>query len=116
MTIVLIALALYLLAAGWLVAAVRRGDADARGWLLPANAAVLLHGAAHFLAWRQSGVTDLHFFAALSLVGLGMAALTAIVGAAGRMRALGVVAFPLAAMVLLAYALYGRGARADTHD
>ena len=116
MTIVLIGLALYLLAAGWLVAAVRREDASARGWLLPANAAVLLHGATHVLAWRQNGATDLHFFAALSLVGLGMAVLTAIMGAAGRMRALGVVAFPLAAMVLLAYGLYGRSASPDPLD
>lgn len=107
MTFVLIAIACYLLSAGWLVAAVRRDDEASRGWLLPANLAVLLHGATHFLAWRHSGVTDLHFFAALSLVGLGMAVLTAIVGASGRMRALGVLVFPLAALVLLGYGLYG---------
>ncbi len=116
MTIVLIAVALYLLAAGWLVAAVRRDDAAGRGWLLPASAAVLLHASAHVLAWRESGATDLHFFAALSLVGLGMAALTALVGASGRMRALGVVAFPLAAMVLLAHGLYGRTAAPEPLD
>ena len=116
MTMVLIAVASYLAAAGWLVAAVRRDDDASRGWLLPANLAVLLHGAAHFLAWRHSGVTDLHFFAALSLVGLGMAALTASVGASGRMRALGVVVFPLAAMMLLAYALYGHATRPDPLD
>ena len=90
MTIVLIAVALYLAAAGWLALDVRRGrDAVARAWLLPAIAAVLLHGAAHYLAWHRSGSTDLHFFAALSLVGLGMAALTALVGAAGRMARAG---------------------------
>jgi ABC-type uncharacterized transport system permease subunit len=116
MTIVLIAIASYLLAAGWLVAAVRRDDETSRGWVLPANVAVLLHGATHFLAWRHSGATDLHFFAALSLVGLGMAVLTAIVGASGRMRALGVLVFPLAALVLLGYGLYGHDARPEPLD
>ncbi|QIL20361.1 cytochrome c biogenesis protein CcsA [Thermomonas sp. HDW16] len=116
MTIVLIAIALYLVAAGWLVVSVQRGDEAARGWLLPANLALLLHGATHFLAWRSSGITDLHFFAALSLAGLGMAILTAIVGASGRMRALGVVVFPLAALTLLGYALYGHASKPEPLD
>jgi ABC-type uncharacterized transport system permease subunit len=46
------------------------------------------------------GAPDLHFFAALSLTGLGMAALTTLFGAGGRMAALGVFVFPLAAAVL----------------
>lgn len=116
MTIVLIAVVLYLVAAGWLVALVRGEDDASRGWLLPANVAVLLHGATHFLAWRASGITDLHFFAALSLAGLGMAILTAVVGAAGRMRALGVMVFPLAALMLLGYALYGHSSRPEPLD
>ncbi|RZA18439.1 MAG: inner membrane protein YpjD [Lysobacteraceae bacterium] len=107
MTIVLIAVALYMAASTWLVTSVQRDDGASRGWLLPANLALLLHGATHYLAWRTTGITDLHFFAALSLAGLGMAILTAIVGASGRMRALGVVVFPLAALMLLGYALYG---------
>ncbi|QWF18853.1 cytochrome C assembly family protein [Lysobacter capsici] len=108
MTIVLIAVVLYLTATGLLIAAVRRERGrEARLWLLPANLAVLLHGAAHFIAWRIAGGADLHFFAALSLVGLGMAVLTAIFGAAGRMAALGVVVFPLAALMLVSYQLYG---------
>ena len=41
MTIVLIAIVLYLAAAGWLVASVQRGGEAARGWLLPANLALL---------------------------------------------------------------------------
>ncbi|GAB1407112.1 cytochrome c biogenesis protein CcsA [Thermomonas brevis] len=106
--VVFLAVASYLVATAWLALDVRRGrDAGARGWLLPANAAVLLHGAAHYLAWQRFGATDMHFFAALSLVGLGMAALTAAMGAAGRMRALGVVVFPLAAATLLAYGARG---------
>ncbi len=108
MTIVLIAVALYLTAAGLLVAAVRQDRGrQARLWLLPADLAVLLHGAAHLLAWRAGGGADLHLFAALSLVGLGMAVLTAVVGATGRMAALGVLVFPLAALMLLVYQLYG---------
>jgi ABC-type uncharacterized transport system permease subunit len=116
MTIVLIATALYLAASGWLVASVQREDAATRGWLLPANLALLLHGATHFLAWRGSGITDLHFFAALSLAGLGMAILTAIVGATGRTRALGVVVFPLAALALLGYGLYGHASKPEPLD
>lgn len=107
MTIVLIATALYLTAAGLLVTGVRRDAGPARIWLIPALGAVALHGTTHLLAWRHSGGADLHFFAALSLVGLGMAALTAIVGASGRMAALGVMVFPLAALTLLGYHGYG---------
>ena len=117
MTIVLIAVVLYLAAAVWLALGVRQGrDAGTRAWLLPANTAVLLHGATHYLAWHRSGITDLHFFAALSLVGLGMAVMTAVVGATGRMRALGVVVFPLSATVLLLYALYGHATKPEPHD
>ena len=108
MTIVLIAVALYLVAAALLVADVRRdGDRRARTWLVPAGLALALHAAAHLLAWRAAGGADLHFFAALSLVGLGMAVLTSLVGGSGRMAALGVVVFPLAALTLLGYQLQG---------
>ncbi|MGV8923203.1 MAG: cytochrome C assembly family protein [Thermomonas sp.] len=117
MTIVLIAIASYLLASGWLVAAAGRdGNTNPRGWLMPANLALLLHGLTHYLAWRASGVTDLHFFAALSLVGLGMSTLTAVVGASGRMRALGVVVFPLTGLALLVYALYGHANQPEPLD
>ncbi len=109
MTIVLIAAVAYLLATALLVRAAARESLDrARGWLWPAVAAVLLHGAYHLLAaLHATGGADMHFFAALSLVGLGMAALTALFGARGRMAALGVVVFPLAAAMLVGYALYG---------
>lgn len=104
MSIVLIAAAFYLLA-GWLV--VRRllavGGARAGFWLLTALSAVALHALTHVLAWRQEGGLDLHFFAALSLVGLGMSALTTLYAAGGRLEALGVVVYPIAAASLLAY-------------
>ena len=45
----------------------------------------------------------MHFFAALSLVGLGMAALTTALGARGACAALGIVVFPLAALSLVGY-------------
>lgn len=108
MTIVLIAALCYLAAAGLLVRELARDDgAGSKAWLLPALAAVALHAAEHVIGWRQGGGADMHFFAALSLVGLGMAALTTAFGATGRMAALGVVVFPVAAAMLLGYALYG---------
>jgi len=114
MTIVLIAVAFYLLA-GWLV--MRRmlvdRSAPAGFWLLTAISAVALHGLVHYLAWRHSGGFDLHFFAALSLVGLGMAALTTLYAAAGRLGALGAVVFPIAAASLLGYGLSGGGVLRD---
>jgi ABC-type uncharacterized transport system permease subunit len=108
MTIVLIAVILYLLASALLVRQVARdGNAVSRGWLWPAVLAVVLHALAHLLGWREAGGMDLHFFAALSLVGLGMAILTVLVGARGRTAALGVVVFPIAAATLAGYVAYG---------
>jgi len=109
MTIVLIAALLYLAAGALLVHALGREDtARSAHWLWPAVPAMVLHGSYHVLvALRTSGGPDMHFFAALSLVSLGMAWLTSLVGARGRMAALGVVVFPLAAGLLLAYHGYG---------
>ena len=107
MTIVLIALAAYLTATVLLVMDLRRESRQGWTWLAVATLAVLLHAGAHVLAWRSIGGADMHFFAALSLVGLGMAALTTVFGASGRMAALGVVAYPVAAAMLAGYAGYG---------
>ena len=65
------------------------------------------------VAWRTQGGPDMHFYSALSLVGLGMAALTTAFGAFGRMPALGIVVFPLAAASLLAYRAYGHADNAS---
>jgi len=75
MTIVLIATLLYLAATALLVRAVVRDDANRLPiWLWPAVPAMVLHGSYHALvALHTSGGPDMHFFAALSLVGLGMA-------------------------------------------
>ena len=109
MTIVLIAAALYLVSTALLVRGLAgERSPPPRSWLLPTIAAVLLHAGYHLMvAMNTAGGPDMHFFAALSLVGLGMAALTSGVGARGRMSALGVVVFPMAASLLLAYHGYG---------
>ena len=107
MTIVLIAVVLYLVAAGLLIFQLRQEGTRSLRWLLPALGAVVLHCATHAMTWRHAGGADLHFFSALSLVALGMAAMTTLYGATGRMAALGVVVFPIAAALLVAYAGYG---------
>lgn len=107
MTTVLIAVFFYLVSTTVLIARLRRVDGPGRLWLLPAVAAVAMHAVAHVFAWRTTGGLDMHFFAALSLVSLGMAALTTLYGAIDRMAALGVIAFPIAAAALLGYDAYG---------
>ncbi|MBJ6978277.1 cytochrome c biogenesis protein CcsA [Luteimonas sp. MC1895] len=106
MIAVLAAVALYLLATGLLVAEVRRGGAG-RAWLPAAALALVMHAAEHVFAWRRIGGADMHFYAALSLVTLGMAVLTTAVGARGRMATLGMVVFPLASAALVATHMHG---------
>lgn len=103
----LLASALYALASHQLAGHAEGLRPESRRWLLLALPAVGLHAAVHGWAWQQMGSADLHFFAALSLVGLGMAALTTALGPAQRIEALGIIVFPLAAAVLLAYAFLG---------
>ena len=109
MTFVLIAAVLYLLAAALLFRRLRDlgPTMPATFWLTPV-AAVSVHVTAHLVAWHAAGGANLHFFSALSLVGLGMAMLTVIVGLRGRMAALGVIVFPIAAVVATLYGWVGR--------
>lgn len=109
MLFIVLALLLYLLATGLLVNAVVRDAVDrSRAWRAPALAAVVLHAGYHlWVAWRTAGGPDMHFFAALSLVSLGMAAMTTMFGARARLSTVGVVAFPLAAVLLAVY--HGHG-------
>lgn len=100
---------LYLLAAFLLGRGVTHRSVATANWFGPAIGAVILHGVHHAMAWRAVGGVDLHLFAALSLVGLGMAALTTAVGIAGRLQSLGIVVFPLAAASLAAYLWAGFG-------
>jgi ABC-type uncharacterized transport system permease subunit len=83
-----------------------RGDALALAFALPA---VALHALAHGRDWLALGGWDPSFATALSLVALGMAALTALTLRTPRLDALGVVVFPLAAALLLAYRALGGG-------
>jgi ABC-type uncharacterized transport system permease subunit len=109
-----LAIVCYLLGAALLVRSVAR-NASSRVWLLPALVGVVLHAVVHARAWQAAGGTDLHFFAALSLVGLGMAALTTLYGGSGKMAALGVIVLPIAAATLGGYAAYGH-VRAEVLD
>lgn len=105
----LLAALLYLLTAGGLVLAFRHDESQSRiaPWLIAP--ALLLHTATHGLSWIRLQGLDLHFYAALSLVGLGMAALSALAAAMQRMKTLGVVVYPLAAFFLLLYHFAGYG-------
>ncbi|MGE4367341.1 cytochrome C assembly family protein [Thermomonas sp.] len=116
MLIPAIAIALYLVATVLLWRTAAGGHAQTRGWVPVAALALLFHAETHVEAWRLLQGPDMHFFAALSLVGIGMAALTTIYGASGRMPALGIVVFPLSALALLGYLLYGHADTASRLD
>lgn len=95
----LIAVALYLLAAGLLARPLLgRGEPLNRSADGAAALAVLIHTG--ILLGMHRGALDLHFFAALSLVGAVISALTLIVNLNRPVAALGVVLFPLAALLL----------------
>ena len=114
LVLALLATLLYAFASQQLAGHAQAPNPAPRRWLWLALPAVVLHASVHGWAWQQMGAADLHFFPALSLVGLGMAALTTVLGPAQRIEALGIIVFPLAALVLLAYALLGGSvARAD---
>lgn len=104
MILALAAAVLYLASAVWLSRQFAQGTAKSAGTaLLPAFAAATLHAAAHVQGTLAAGAIELHFFAALSLVGLGVAALVALLSLARPIFALGVVVFPLAAVLLPPY-------------
>lgn len=106
MTFILIPAALYIVATGLLAGALRVDpSAPSRGWRIPAFAAMALHAAVHALGWRAASGPELSFFAALSLVGLGMAAVTTLVAARERVTALAIFALPVAAGSLLAHGI-----------
>jgi ABC-type uncharacterized transport system permease subunit len=110
----LAAAALYLAAA---VLSLRRvapsGDAPiptGAGSAVPfALLAVILHAATHGRDWIALGGWDPSFATALSLVALGMATLTALAARTPRLDALGIVVFPLAAVMLVAFRALGEG-------
>lgn len=95
----LLAVIFYLVASGLLVRALRDGiPARTRLPMALAMLAVLAHAAALLAAHR--GALDLHFFAALSLVACVVSALTVFVNLSRPIAALGVIVFPLTAILL----------------
>jgi ABC-type uncharacterized transport system permease subunit len=108
-----VAIALYLVAS-WRLGRYAAGTASQSA--APPGHAIALgsfaacaHLGVHVTAWVQSGGVDLRFFAALSLVALGMAALSTRVALNQRFDVLGGVVYPLAALFAGAYAAQGSG-------
>lgn len=109
----LLAALAYLIAAGGLVRSLRDGQTQSRAVLWLVLPAIILHAVTHGLGWVRVQGPDLHFFAALSLVGLAMAALSTLAASTQRMEALGVVVYPLAALLVLLYHFAGHAGGAD---
>ena len=113
MTALLIFVVLAYLIATALVARWVSADEDARSAgdrrmaLVAAILAIAGHAGLHIAAWRSFGGPDLHFFAALSLVALAMAALSTLAAWREQLQALGVIVYPLAATMLALYNFYG---------
>ncbi|TPG10635.1 inner membrane protein YpjD [Rhodanobacter glycinis] len=95
----LLAIALYLAAAAGLARPLLSGEQPLNRLALGlAGGAVLIH--AGILLGMHRGALDLHFFAALSLVAFVVSALTLLVNASRPVAALGVIVFPLTAILL----------------
>jgi ABC-type uncharacterized transport system permease subunit len=107
---------LYALSTAMLVSRLRGDEYQPGGRRTPlvfALMAVVLHLAYHWATNRALGGFDLTFFAALSLVGLGMAAVTVAVAWVRPVETVGAVVFPLAAFLLVTDHALGH-ARAST--
>jgi ABC-type uncharacterized transport system permease subunit len=95
----LLAIALYLTAAGGLARPLLSGGLPLKRLALSlAAVAVLSH--ASILLGMHRGALDLHFFAALSLVAFVVSALTLLVNLWRPVAALGVIVFPLTALLI----------------
>lgn len=103
-TLSILAIVCYLLAAGLLAMPLfdRVPSPSTPSWqrtaLGVATLAALVHGGV--LLGMHRGALDLHFFAALSLVAWVMSALTLLVNLSRPVAALGVIVFPLAALLV----------------
>jgi len=92
-----------------------QGTAHGSGpWLALGGLGAAAHLVVHMAATAAQGLPDLHFLSALSLVALGMAALTLAGAWLERLEALGVLVFPIAAASLLAYVLGGQPGQSGT--
>jgi ABC-type uncharacterized transport system permease subunit len=98
-TVALLAIALYLAAAGLLARPLWSGGTALSPLALSlAGGAVAMH--AGILLGMHRGALDLHFFAALSLVAFGVSTLTLLVNLSRPVAALGVIVFPLTALLV----------------
>ncbi len=96
-----LAIVLYLAAAAALAWPLLGDNRPTGRWPLAVGAlAVLLHAAV--LLGMHRGALDLHFFAALSLVACVVSAVTLLVNLSRPVAALGVIVFPLAALLVAA--------------
>jgi ABC-type uncharacterized transport system permease subunit len=95
----LLAIVLYL-AASALLARPLLGGSDMRGKPALGIAAIAVLAHAGVLLGMHRGALDLHFFAALSLVACVVSALTLLVNLSRPVATLGVIVFPLAALLL----------------
>ncbi|MGN6234771.1 cytochrome C assembly family protein [Dyella sp.] len=96
-----LAIVFYLAAAGALAWPLLGDNRPTQRWPLALGAlAVLLHAA--ILLGMHRGALDLHFFAALSLTACVVSALTLLVNLSRPVAALGVIVFPLAALLVAA--------------
>lgn len=94
---------LYLIAAAWQAHALAHHARAARTPRLLGLFAALLHAAVHLLIWHAGHGVDLHFFSALSLIGLGTALLASDLSLLRPVAALGVLVYPIAAASLVLY-------------
>lgn len=96
-----IAIAFYLIAAILIALPIARLPAPARGFALGLASLAALNHAILIFGMHRGGI-DVHFFAALSFAGFGIAALTLLVNLFRPVAGLGVIVFPLAALMLAA--------------
>ena len=95
----LLAIVLYLVAAGGLARPLLSGGQPLKRLALSvAGVAVVIH--AGILLGMHRGALDLHFFAALSLVAFVVSTLTLLVSLSRPVAALGVIVFPLTAVLI----------------
>ncbi len=100
------ALLLYLFGAR-LARPVPDGSPGPNAWRWLGALGVAVHVVFNALVWRQLHGVDLHFFAALSLVGVAMALVVLATARAAETRLLARIVLPIAAVALLVYALAG---------
>jgi ABC-type uncharacterized transport system permease subunit len=102
------AICLYLAASALLFPRVEKSTERSRAIALTLGIiGVIAHAIAHLQNGFANASMNLHFFAALSIVAMGMAALTTVTAFSQRIEALGLIVYPLAALFVGLFALSG---------